>query len=727
MKISNPLIKTFEITLDTIFKASGTDIRVHGKENIPDQPVLYVINHFTRLETVLMPYIIKKNLSKFPISLADSQFFSGKMADLMEKVGAFSTTDKNRDAIMIGALLTDSHPVIIFPEGQMIKDKKMIEKGKYMVYNAGIRRPPHTGAARIALLSQLMREKIIRFHTGGNTQAFDRYATEYGFTAADLEKIASAETMIVPVNITYYPIRARDNAINKLVGMFVKNISARFEEEIQVEGTMIMEGVDIDINFGAPISTRAYLESSDQVRRMIDDENLYLQAGDPALKSALRGLNLRMMQDYMHAIYGMTTVNHEHIFSYLLTRYPRNKISESDFKNRAFLAIDILRKTGLTNYHTTLRKKQFYLLTDDPHEKYAKFIDAALHDGLITIRDGLIEKNSKRFRNLGEFHSIRKDNFIEVLRNEIEPLRAFIRELDRVMFSPAFLIRKRIRERFIELDRSLFEQDYRKYFIQGESKPMDIGRPFFLKRLFRNRGIIMVHGYMAAPEEIRPLADYLYRQGYTVYGARLRGHGTAPEDLAIRNWEKWYDSAGRAYIIMKNSVKKFAICGFSTGAGIALLQAANKPGRFTGVISINAPLKLQDISSRLSSAVVMWNKFLTSIRMKKGRMEFVSNVPENQHINYFRNPVSGVNELGKLMKVVEERLRDVTDPALIIQGSNDPVVDPVSGLEIFERLGTEQKQLYRIFAKHHGIIRGVGSEEVKSRVLDFVKLIFSRR
>ena len=100
MKISNPLIKTFEITLDTIFKASGTDIRVHGKENIPDQPVLYVINHFTRLETVLMPYIIKKNLSKFPISLADSQFFSGKMADLMEKVGAFSTTDKDRKSVV---------------------------------------------------------------------------------------------------------------------------------------------------------------------------------------------------------------------------------------------------------------------------------------------------------------------------------------------------------------------------------------------------------------------------------------------------------------------------------------------------------------------------------------------------------------------------------------------------------------------------------------------------
>ena len=75
MNISNALIKTIMITLDTIIKASGTDIRLHGTEGVPDQPVLYVINHFTRMETILMPYVIKKSIKKYPISLADSSFF----------------------------------------------------------------------------------------------------------------------------------------------------------------------------------------------------------------------------------------------------------------------------------------------------------------------------------------------------------------------------------------------------------------------------------------------------------------------------------------------------------------------------------------------------------------------------------------------------------------------------------------------------------------------------
>jgi esterase/lipase len=230
---------------------------------------------------------------------------------------------------------------------------------------------------------------------------------------------------------------------------------------------------------------------------------------------------------------------------------------------------------------------------------------------------------------------------------------------------------------------------------------------------------------MAAPEEIRPLADYLYKNGYNVYGVRLRGHGTAPDDLACRNWEKWYDSASRAYIIMKNSVKTFSIGGFSMGAGIALLQAANKHGRFAGVISINAPIKLKGIASKFAYLVVAWNKLLSKINVNKGKMEFVENVPENPEINYLRNPVSGGSELGKLMKLVENQLKNVMEPTLIIQGSDDPVVNSVSALEIFEKLGTKDKQLLRIYAQHHGILRGGEADKVNTMVLMFLEKISS--
>ena len=723
MNISNALIKTIMVTLDAIMKASGTDIRVHGAGSVPDQPILYVVNHFTRMETILMPYVIKKSIKKYPISLADSSFFGGKMGDLMERLGAVSTANPSRDALLINALLTDSNPVIVFPEGQMIKDKKIIEKGKYMVYNTGIRRPPHTGAGRIALRSQFIREELQILRDRGDTSSIARLATHFGFDPANLDQILQKETYIVPINITYYPVRARNNAISKLVNYFINNIPARFEEEMQIEGAMLMDGVDIDINFGKPIPMKNYITASVGVKKMLADNNLYLYPGELKYVSPFKKLYIGIMYDYMDAIYSMTTVNHDHLFSYILAKYTKTKICEADFKGRVFLAVEQLRASGLTNCHTTLDEKQFYLLTDDYHEKYESFIKAAVADNFISLKKGMIIKNRKRFSKKYDFHAIRIDNIIEVLKNEIEPLQNLTKALNRLMMLPDVYIRQKIRKHFIELDKQLFEKDYQQYYIRGESKPKNIGAPFFLKRFFSKKGVILIHGYMAAPEEIRPLADYLYKRGYSVYGARLRGHGTAPEDLASSKWQKWYDSASRAYIIMKNCGESIAVGGFSTGAGIALLQAANKPGRYAGVISINAPLKLQNISSKFSSMFVAWNKLLSKINTAKGKMEFIANEPENPHINYLRNPVSGVNELEKLMNLVEERLKYIKDPTLIIQGSHDPVVNPKSGHEIYEKLGARQKQLVLIDADHHGILRGKEAEQVNTKVLEFLRNI----
>jgi len=721
MKISEDLIKVIAAALDALIVTSGTDIRLHGAENVPDQSVLYVINHFTRLETILMPYIIRKNIKKYPISLAHHSFFSGEMRTFMDKVGAISTADPDRDKIFINALLTGSHPVIIFPEGQIIKDKKIIEKGKYIVYNSGIRRPPHSGAAQIALRTEFIREKLRVFRARGDDSSIARLATHFGFDLADVEKNINKETYIVPVNITYYPVRAQENALSRLASRFINNISTQFQEEMEVEGPIIMGKVDIDINFGKPLLIKKYITTSYGMRKMLADNNPYLNPEEFKKLIPFKKLCVRMRYDYMNAIYGMTTVNHDHLFSYVLTKYWKNSFSEDDFKTRVFLAIEYLRKIGVSNCHTALFKKQFYLLTDDYHEKYDNFIKDAVSNNFITLKDGIITKNRARFSRKSDFHTIRRDNIIEVLKNEIEPLRNLTRAIDWQTFLPAFFIKWKIKNIFIKLDRDIFDKDYQQYYIEKESKPKNIGEPFFLKRFFSRKGIILVHGYMAAPEEIRPLADYLYKNGYNVYGVRLRGHGTAPEDLAIRNWEKWYDSASRAYIIMKNSVKTFSAAGFSMGGGIALLQAANKPGRFAKVISINAPLRLMSIASKFSPLIVGWNKLLTKLKVDKWKLEFVKNDPEYPQINYVRNPVSGGYELEKLMRIVENRLGEVTDPALIIQASGDPVVDSTSGQEIFEKLGTKEKQLLRVYANHHGILRGREADEVNAKVLAFLK------
>jgi esterase/lipase len=119
--------------------------------------------------------------------------------------------------------------------------------------------------------------------------------------------------------------------------------------------------------------------------------------------------------------------------------------------------------------------------------------------------------------------------------------------------------------------------------------------------------------------------------------------------------------------------------------------------------------------------VVAWNTLLTKIHVDKLKMEFIENKPENPEINYLRNPVRGAYELDTLMRFVENHLKNVVDPALVVQASGDPVVDAVSGQEIFDKLGSREKQLLRVDANHHGILRGQAADEVKKKVLEFLE------
>ncbi len=716
MEVSGFLYKITKLAIDTLIKTTKADIRIHGEENIPNQPVLYVINHFTRMETFFLPYVINKISGKNILSLAFHGFFGGGFGNYLSKIGAISTKSPDRDKIMISSLLKGDLSCLIFPEGQMIKDKKLIEKGKYMVYNTGIRRPPHTGSAIIALRSEFYREKLRYFYENNYDEEIDEYLKYFEIESKEsIEKIINQETYIVPVNITYYPIRARNNIINRIAERFVGAVPDRLEEELEVEGSMLIDGVDIDINFGEPIPMRNYL-SNKYYQRKIQNRMLLIKDDEKKRELNFRKQGINLMYHYMDSIYQMTTVNHDHIFSYLLTRYKKRRIEESDFKNRAYLATNRIKDIHLKSHHSTLMQKQGYLLTDDEHGRYNDAVEAAVSDGLIRLEDGYIIKNIERFSKPHEFHTIRKDNIIEVLQNEIEPMRELVTAMDRVMRIPDFLIRRKIRDAFIKKDREIFEKDYSEFYIDGESKPKNIGAPFFLKRIKSRKGVLLIHGDMAAPEEIRVLADYLYKKAFSVYGVRLRGHGTAPEDLASRRWEEWYESVNRGYIVLKNSVKNMAVAGFSTGAGLALLQAINKGKRFKCVISINAPLKLKNIASRLASAVVFWNTIMKKMRIKRGEMEFVTNRPENPHINYFRNPVYGVYQLEQLMNAVDERLSNLDIPALVIQGSNDPVVNPESAEEVFEKMGTKDKDLCTVFSERHGIIRGEGSEKVFEKV-----------
>ncbi len=725
MPLSKFMLNAAKLTLDAVFKASEADIRVHGVNNIPASHVLFAVNHFTRMETAFLPYVIHKHTKQHSLSLADSSFFKGKLESILHKMGGVSTKDPQRDKILANALLTGKMNVIIFPEGQMIKDKKLIEKGKFLVYNTGLRRPPHTGAAKIAIQVEIYREIIKKLYEKKRLEDIEMIKDIYDFKEEDMSSILTGSTYIVPVNITYYPIRARNNLIKRMVEKFTGETSGRVAEELEIEGTMLTKGVDIDINFGKALKMSEYVNETSIIKKIFScrQETCFGEIGD---SDYINKLSIKVMQDYMDSIYSMTTVNHDHIFAYILANYPKNSISDYDFKNRASLAMERIKKIKKYSFHSTLLKKNDNIGSDVFHEKYDSFMEEAVKNNLVEIKGDKIIKNMGKFALLYNFHIVRKDNFIEVLKNEIEPLSELTTMLLRIMLMTPWLVKIKIRETFLKLDQKIFLEDYNQFYREGISKSESVGEPFFLHNIFNTKGVILVHGYMAAPKEVRLLADKLYKAGYSVYGVRLRGHGTTPEDLSGRRWQDWNESVNRGYVVMKNSINDFAVAGFSTGAGLALLQAAQKGPKLKALVSISAPLRLQDIRASLTGAVSFFNTILKKFKIEKGKMEFVPNSPENPDINYSRNPINGTYELGKLMKHVEKNLPLVNIPALIIQATGDPVVNPQSADEIYSKISSLDKELIKIKSDRHGIVRGKELKEVADEMIAFLDRVFSK-
>ena len=677
--------------------------------------LIYVINHFTRLETLLMPYHIFK-LTGIPVwSLADDGLFKGALGRFLEKVGALSTQNPHRDLLMVQSLLTGRASWIIFPEGRMVKSRKIFHRGRFVVSSGSGTHLPHTGAAALALRTEFYRQRLRRMAESFPEEA-DRlhrlFEIPEGAAARD-DSIA-----IVPVNLTYYPLRARENVISQLTARLVENLPERYLEELMTEGSMLLSGVDVDIRFGHPIPVAPYLDhpaiqADIRARRPVDFNDPL-----PSIERMRRAAG-KIMQRYMAAIYRMTTVNHDHLFASMLRAVPHRRIDTRDLRRRVFLAGDWDLAAAGIHCHRSLEKDQMHLLVDDCFGKYRDFLVVAEEKGVLRRQGEGMVKDPRKLVSQSDFHRMRIDNPVLVIANEVEPLVDLERRIRRLAWTPGWLIRRRIVARLVERDRAEFVADYAAFAVPGESKSPEVGRSFWVRGRRRDLGVVLIHGYMAAPREVEALARYLGRHGIPVYAPRLRGHGTSPEDLAGRSYQDWRASADRAYGIVSHLCRRVVVGGFSTGAGLALDLAIRISG-LAGVFAIAPPLRLQDPSARFAPAVDVWNRLAGKIRMDGAKMEFVENRPENPHINYLRNPIAGIREIERLMEQVEDHLSEIRIPALVAQADRDPVVDPKGSRRIFERIGAIDKSYSLLRFNRHGILLGEGAERVHRLVFDFV-------
>ena len=685
--------------LSLLEKILNANVEIKGIENIPlSNPKIFVANHFTRTEAMLVPYTLYNITNKKVGVIADDSLFKGFFGTFLENLGAMKKSEPNRNEHIISDLITSCKDWMIFPEGIMVKEKDISKIDKnFCVKIDGSCQRVYTGAAVFALSSQLFRQKY-----------FDKTLEEElknNFFIDDCNSINSNETMIVPINVSYTRIRNGENLLLDMANKFIDDIGENFKEELEIESNIVLNS-KITIRILEPISTKEILKFL--YKQNIPDEKIIKQ------------LRYEVTQQFMNKIYESLTINFDHIFVLILFLYPKKSIDINYFKRLIYLCIQKIKEENLF-FDEDMLKNLIQLISYEKFELFEDVLKVAIKDKIISVEKEFYNINKENLLNTFTHHTIRINNILKVILNEILMQEKVINIVKNIVFNDELFNKKNLIS-ILEIEEiEEFEEAHKKYENSSNIKPKDIGMPKYFQANSSNTCIVAIHGFSSAPKEMEKLALFLNSKNLNVYTPRLDGHGTTPEDLKTKTWQDWYNSISRAITLASLKFEKVFVVGFSTGGLLGLLSTKKHYKEFCGLICINAALNLNDIRIKaLLPAISFWNDLVKAFNEDEYQKEYVENLAENPTINYDKHYIDSILQLNLLMKKTKKNLEKIQKPILIIQAKNDPVVNPISAYEIFNEIKSTNKTIKMLDSSSHVIVTQENTQELFDLIYGFI-------
>lgn len=706
--------KATGLVISAVSRLLGVQVRVTGTENLLTRPTLFVANHFTRIETFLVPWVIYRYAGRTVRCLGTYSVFTGMFGRYFEALGGMSTRDPRRNRTIIRELMTGHANWMIYPEGGLIKNKKMIRRGRLHLDHPERLGPPHTGAAMLALKAEMCKRRYLEADRQDEPRRVEYYQEAFGLTGTD--EVCEDGIVIQPVTLTFYPMRPSRNLINRVAKFFVHDLDPRIDEELQVEGSILLRSADVCVHFGQPIEVSQYLGKVTALARRVAG----IFSEDSHTDLFLRQQARRLTDVCMRSIYNNVEISFDHLLCYGLRVFEGDRIQIDDLRGVLYLAATELCSADALRLHPTLRNGITSLVTGQRFGPWDEAIELALKEGVLQEDGDDYVINRVALQEGHDFHNIRLEKMMQVIANELEPVKPAVDVVRRMVNLPAAQLRKLISAALHRREVERFEQDYAAAFTIGESKPRDLGEPFFLEARNARAGVVLVHGYLASPEQVRPFAEFLRDQGFSVYAVRLAAHGTAPDQLAGVRWQQWMDSVLRGHALMRRHCDTVIAGGFSLGGILSLHLAAMRPESVGGVFSINAPMKLADRRAPLIGPLVRAHGFLRRLGLANGHYRLSNEGTESPEINYRTDDLRAVRELRRAVESCRRTLGEVTAPALVIQSDTDPLVVPGSARRLLAGLGSDDKVLIELPFDHHLIVRGEGSQTVFEAVGRFI-------
>jgi len=226
---------------------------------------------------------------------------------------------------------------------------------------------------------------------------------------------------------------------------------------------------------------------------------------------------------------------------------------------------------------------------------------------------------------------------------------------------------------------------------------------------------LLVHGFPGSPAEMRPLGQVLQQNGWTVEGILLPGFGPQIETLFEQKMEDWLEAVLIALRRLKASHRKVLAVGFSMGAALvmqaavqaavqAAMQAAAQEA-VDGAVLLAPYWKLSGPAWNLLP-LVRWlfptiHPFklvrldLGDPEFRRGMLQFMPELDLDdlaarqkilQEMRQFILPTAILVEVRRTGLNAGDCARRLSYPTLVLQGLQDPLVQPQLTRQLLTRL-----------------------------------------
>lgn len=256
---------------------------------------------------------------------------------------------------------------------------------------------------------------------------------------------------------------------------------------------------------------------------------------------------------------------------------------------------------------------------------------------------------------------------------------------------------------------------------------------FEFKHLDNKKAIILFHGMTGSPFELKKFGKYLYSEGYDVYADSLPGHGKDFCHIMEITYKDWINFAYKKFEKLALEYDEVYVGGLCLGALLALAVAERYPHFVKGVLSLSTTLYLD--GSRMP-----WYSFLIPLgystitrffyRYPEGEPYGIKNVKtryiikkllEKNNVGMDNFPMTCIYELNKLSKIVQQDLKKIFAPIIIIHSKEDDLTSVKSAYKVFDEISSADKNLVILNNSYHMVLYDNEKAEVFKHCSEFLK------